>query len=72
MVPNRHLLKALRSLGYRYKRAGKNMDIWIRSSDRNRVFVPRNKKHDLAFVARMLKHAGMSESDSEEFLKDFT
>lgn len=66
MVPNSTLLKALRKQRYRFKRQGRNDDVWQKQGSTDRVTIARRKGHDPLYVSRILAQIGMGEDEFEE------
>ena len=59
MISNQQLLKLLRDCGFKFKRPGKNVNIWKKPGSTIRIMVPKNKKHDPKFVEKLLEKARM-------------
>ena len=68
-VKKRQLMNCLRKHGWAFKRQGKRRDIWKKKGDTRRVPVPREAFIDGRVAMIVLRQAGLSSQDIDEFLR---
>lgn len=68
MIPSDALTNALRSLNFKFKRQADRVMIWKQRGSTLRVSVRRNRFHDPDYARIVLKQAGMSPEDIENFI----
>ena len=69
-VKKKQLLNCLRRHDCTFKRQGKRRDLWRKRGSTTRIAVPRNVLIDSRVAIVVLKQAGLSEKEIEEFLRD--
>lgn len=62
-------MNCLREHGWTFKRQGKRRDIWKKKGDTSRVPVPRSAFIDSRIALIVLRQAGLSSPEIEEFLR---
>ena len=68
-VKKRQLINCLRRHDYTFKRQGNRREIWKKRGGTTRVFVPRSTSIDSREAMVVLKQAGLSRQQIEEFLR---
>ena len=68
-VNKRQLVNCLRQRGYTFKRQGKRREVWKKKGGTTRVFVPMKASIDSREAVVVLKQAGLSSEQVDEFLR---
>lgn len=69
MVPNDALTKILRAKKFRYKDQTDRMTVWKKQGSTDRVLVRRNQSHDVEYARILLRQAGCTQEEVENFFK---
>ncbi len=68
MIRNSLLTNAVRSCTFRFKRATERVDIFRKTGGTKHVMIRRRKEASKDYARLVLKDAGMSHDDIEEFI----
>lgn len=71
MIPNDALINALRDLGYRYKDQTDKVMLYKKSGSTARVALRRTQLHDDVYARTLLRQAGMSPVNIEQFISTY-
>lgn len=69
-IKKKQLANCLRKHGCTFKRQGKRRDLWRKRGSTVRIAVPRNALIDSRVAVVVLRQAGLSPQEIEEFLRD--
>ena len=70
MIQREHLLKAIRKKGYMFKRQTERIELYKLKGGTNRVQLRKIALHDNKAAKAILKAAGYSDSEIEDFIAE--
>ena len=68
MLNRKCFLPKIRSLGYRFKRRARKVDIWRKANGTSYLSIPRGSLLTESYVRNVLRQNGLSQPQIEEFL----
>ena len=71
MIPNDALINALRKLKYHFKIQTDRVAIYKKAGDTKRITLRRLALHDDNAAKALLRYAGMSEKEVEQFINQY-
>ena len=68
MIRNEALINVVRSQGYRFKKSTGRVNLYKERGGTRRIAIRRNRQHAPEYARIVLRDAGMSAPDIEEFI----